>query len=144
MENVMGHLGPLGPRTGPREHSHWNRLVLELGFPGLASQTARWEAVSWTCQNLLSPFGDDLDGFEALAGQLCPRDGWFRGSVRATLSTRCLWGSGAAFPLKSSIFIFFKFTFCNFSFLFVSKCSTFSNIHFVFFNFRDYFIFSVF
>ena len=86
-KNLPSHCGQFRPGTGPWDHHHWNRLVLELGFPGLSSQTAQWEAVSWTCKNLPSHFGHEMDGFEALAGQLCPRDGWFRGSVRAALST---------------------------------------------------------
>ena len=119
MENFMGHFGKFWPRTGPRDHSHWNRLVLELVFPGVSSQTAQWGAVTWTFSNLPSHFGNKMDGFEDLAaqhghemddfvdlaGQLWARDGWFRNFVKAILSRRWMEGSGAAFPLKSSISI---------------------------------------
>ena len=49
VENLMGHFGQFGPGTRPRDHSQWNRLVLQLGFPELSSQG--------DMENLMGHFG---------------------------------------------------------------------------------------
>ena len=38
MENLIGHFGPLGPRTGPREYYH--RIILEKFCPGMALKSS--------------------------------------------------------------------------------------------------------
>ena len=62
MENLMGHFGRFWSGAGPQEYSRWTRLVLQLGFPQLSSQTAQWEAVLWHIKFWMCNFGQFWPG----------------------------------------------------------------------------------